>query len=126
MCRSHKIFLLLTLAFSFTQLHAQESFLTLGLDGPKDGRWSMIGVNRVHVQDFNFVDNSTVSWCCGQKQSYLDKSSVTLGFGLYHNLSQRLALGADIGATYGGISTKQSLLSDHWKSWSQTFRTDLY
>ena len=126
MCRSHKILFLSMLAFFSISLHAQESFLTLGLDSEKEGRWSMIGVNRVHVQDFNFVDKSEVTWCCGQKKSYLDKSSITLGFGMYLNLSQRLAVGADLGATYGGISTKQSLLSDHWKSWSQTLRTDLY
>lgn len=89
-------------------------------------RWTMIGTNMIHIQDFDVANSNPVdSMCCGQKPSYLDRSTVTIGFGLYTNLNNRWALSGDLGVSYGSIRSKTPLTSDWWKTWSQAARAEI-
>ena len=89
-------------------------------------RWTMIGTNMIHIQDFDVTHANPVdSMCCGQKPSYLDRATVTIGFGLYANLNNRWALSGDLGISYGSIRSKTPLTSDGWKTWSQAARAEI-
>lgn len=89
-------------------------------------RWTMIGTNMIHIQDFDVTNANPVdSMCCGQKPSYLDRATVTIAFGLYANLHKRWALSGDLGVSYGSIRSKTPLASDGWKTWSQSARAEI-
>jgi peptidoglycan-associated lipoprotein len=74
----------------------------------------------IRIQDFDFSNSNPIdSICCGQKSTYLDRATVTFGFGLYTKLSERWSLSGDFGISYGSIRSKTPITSDKWKTWSQ-------
>lgn len=104
---------------------AQDRLLFRDLSGNRT-KWTMIGANMIGIQDFDLTNSNPVdSLCCGQKPSYLDRSTVTIGFGLYTNLNSRWALNGDVGVSYGSIRSKTPLTSDGWKTWSQSARAEI-
>ncbi|MFN5421929.1 MAG: hypothetical protein ACK5AO_01570, partial [bacterium] len=87
---------------------------------------TMIGANMIHVQDFDVTNSNPVdSMCCGQKPSYLDRSTVTIGFGFYTSFNRQWALNGDLGVSYGSIRSKAPQTSDGWKTWSQSARAEI-
>lgn len=116
--------LVLTLCIA-GQLLAQQR-LYLNEQPTNRTKWTMIGANMIEIQDFDLTNSNPVdSMCCGQKPSYLDRSTVTIGFGLYRNLNSRWALNGDLGVSYGSIRSKTPLTSDGWKTWSQSARAEI-
>ena len=100
---------------SFAQQH-----LTINDSLSNSVKWTMIGTNMIRIQDFDFSNSNPIdSICCGQKSTYLDRATVTFGFGLYTKLSERWSLSGDFGISYGSIRSKTPITSDKWKTWSQ-------
>ncbi len=117
-------FLLVLIVFISGKSYAQQ-YLNMNEQPVNRVKWTMIGTNMIHVQDFDVTNSDPVdSMCCGQKPSYLDRATVSIGFGLYANLSKRWALNGDLAVSYGSIRSKTPLTSDGWKTWSQSARAE--
>ena len=93
---------------------------------PSDNvKWSMFGLNRVHVQDFGITDLYTDTCNCGETRPFFDKSNVNIGVGLYHNISNKLAFSGDLSFGYGYVSKKKPTLEDKKQAWLNTLHADL-
>jgi outer membrane protein OmpA-like peptidoglycan-associated protein len=91
-----------------------------------DIKWSMFGLNRVHVQDFGITDQYTDTCNCGESRRFFDKANVNVGFSVYRNFSKKLAFSGDLALGYGYISRKAPTVQDKKQSWMQTVHADLY
>ena len=117
--------LLLVALFITSQGLSQERPYLNELPADRD-KLIMIGANMINVQDFDVTNSNPVdSMCCGQKPSYLDRSTVTIGFGLYKSFNRQWALNGSLGVSYGSIRSKTPQTSDGWKTWSQSARAEI-
>jgi hypothetical protein len=91
-----------------------------------DTKWSMFGLNRVHVQDFGITDQYTDTCNCGESRRFFDKANVNVGVSFYRNFSKRLAFSSDVALGYGYISRKEPSIVDKRQAWLQTVHADLY
>lgn len=118
--------LLLVLILFVSEKSFSQQYLNMNQQPADHIKWTMIGANMIQIQDFDVMNRNPVdSMCCGQKPSYLDRATVTIGFGFYRNLSRRWAFNGDLGVSYGSIRSKTPLTSDGWKTWSQSARAEI-
>lgn len=123
------MFMLLMMTAMMTVQGQQQSLpkaLDLKYVPSSDVKWSMFGLNRVHVQDFGITDQYTDTCNCGESREFFDKANVNIGFGFYRNFSKRFAMSGDMSLGYGYISKKNGSLLEQQRSWMQTFHADAY
>lgn len=126
----------LVLLFAVSAILSQVSHAQQEVSAPKpmglkyvpsgDTKWSMFGLNRVHVQDFGITDQYTDTCNCGESRRFFDKANVNVGISFYRNFSKRFAMSSDVALGYGYISRKAPTVQDKKQAWLQTVHADLY
>jgi OOP family OmpA-OmpF porin len=125
-----KILLLLILTITFSEISfGQQSLpkpLSLKYVPSEDIKWTMFGLNRIHVQDFGITDQYTDTCNCGESRKFLDKANVNVGVSFYRNFSKKFAMSTDLNLGFGYISKKNGTALDKVQSWMNTLRVDGY
>lgn len=112
-------------AFIITPTSAQQKPLQLKYTPSADVKWTMFGLNRVHVQDFSITDQYVDTCNCGESRAFFDRANVTIGAGVYNNFSKRWAISGDFGLSYGSVKRNTPVASDKPRLFS-TARMDMY
>ena len=125
-----KVLLLFMFAVTFSKMSlGQQSLpkpLSLKYVPSEDIKWTMFGLNRIHVQDFGITDQYTDTCNCGESRKFLDKANVNIGISFYRNFSKRFAMSSDLNVGYGYISKKNGTAYDKLQSWMNTLHMDAY
>jgi outer membrane protein OmpA-like peptidoglycan-associated protein len=112
--------------FIVANVSAQQKPLQLKYTPSADVKWSMFGLNRVHIQDFSITDQYVDTCNCGESREFFDRANVTVGVSVYNNLSKRWAMSGDLGVSYGTVKRNIPVASDNRASWFSTARMDMY
>ena len=125
-----KFLLLLMFAVTMSKISfGQQSLpkpLSLKYVPSEDVKWTMFGLNRIHVQDFGITDQYTDTCNCGESRKFLDKANVNVGISFYRNFSKRFAMSSDLNLGFGYISKNNATAADKVQSWMNTLHMDAY
>lgn len=125
------ILLVMTVVLT-TEVVAQKTVkpLKLKYTPSSDVKWSMFGLNRVHLQDFSITDQYTDTCNCAESErGLLSKANVSVNLGFYSNLSKRFAVSGDVGLAYGSYLRKDpTVVAEKYRGRfrTQTLRFDAY
>jgi outer membrane protein OmpA-like peptidoglycan-associated protein len=125
-----KFLLLLMFAVTISKISfGQQSLpkpLSLKYVPSEDVKWTMFGLNRIHVQDFGITDQYTDTCNCGESRKFLDKANVNVGISFYRNFSKKFAMSSDLNLGFGYISKNNATAADKVQSWMNTLHMDAY
>lgn len=92
-----------------------------------EDKWTMLGLNRAHFQDFGATTQLDSCIGCGSKRQLLSRSNISLGIGFYKNFSKKMAFSADVSISYGYVAKKTpDQPTDVVQAWFPSLHTDLY